>query len=110
MRTHNRQEELDLKKRGEKRLGEDTNQPTRRVKVAEPQGEKRKDMETDFEEQIRSLQTQANNLGLSKTDVLDSGEDDTENLPRKTDDNHRRNERKLVQQAPKLAQDIRDRR
>ena len=28
-------------------------------------------METDFEENIRSLQTQANNLGLSSAEVLD---------------------------------------
>ena len=56
---------------GEKRLGEDTNQPTRRTKVIEPQGEKRKAMETDFEENIRSLQTQAHTLGLKAMDVLD---------------------------------------
>ena len=51
--------------------GEDTNQPTRRVKVVEPQGEKRKEMETDFEENIRSLQTQAKSLGLTNAEVLD---------------------------------------
>ena len=59
------------KKHGEKRAGEENNQPTRRAKVVEPQGEKRKEMETDFEENLRSLQAQAHNLGLSKTDVLD---------------------------------------
>jgi hypothetical protein len=56
---------------GEKRAGEDINQPTRRVKVVEPQGEKRKEMETDFEENIRSLQTQAKNMGLIAKDALD---------------------------------------
>jgi hypothetical protein len=58
-------------KHGEKRAGEETNQPTRRTKVIEPQGEKRKEMETDFEENIRSLQSQAHNLGLNAMDVLD---------------------------------------
>ena len=56
---------------GEKRAGEDINQPTRRIKPTELQGEKRKEMETEFEENIRSLQTQAHNLGLSTVDVLD---------------------------------------
>ena len=39
--------------------------------MVEPQGEKRKEMETDFEDNIRSLQTQAKNLGLTNAEVLD---------------------------------------
>jgi hypothetical protein len=42
------------KKHGEKKVFDETYQPSGRVKAEDPKGEKRKEMETGFEEHIRS--------------------------------------------------------
>ncbi len=104
-------------KHSEKRAGEETNQPTRKTKVVEPQGEKRKEMETDFEENIRSLQSQAHNLGLKTMDVLDiRGWKESESTMEKMAQKIRQEKpmlviggmRKLVQQATKPAEVLRN--
>ncbi len=58
-------------KHGEKRPGDQNEQSTRRVTFEEPKGEKRKELETEFEDNFRSLQTKATNLGPGKSEILD---------------------------------------
>ncbi len=58
-------------KHGEKRRGEEEEQQRRRQKIEEPKGEKRKEIETEFEQNLRCLDTQAANLGLTTAELWD---------------------------------------